>query len=433
MALAADDALVRKVAELEGRLSRLEAQAAADTARQTRDEITELRRELSVLAEEVEKLRLGEAEREMPEPKLRSLAVATSAGAIYRRKQGVSIAGYGEMIYENPASRTQSGSPVDRVGRFDFLRAVVYTGYRFNERFVFNSEVEFEHAGREVALEFAYLDYIAGPHLTVRGGKLLVPMGLTNEFHEPNAFLGVRRSETERRIIPSTWSENGFGALGSAGKLQYRVYLLNGLDAAGFSSDGLRGGRQDGAEARAADFALVGRLDLTPVPGFFFGGSVYRGGSGQGQFVDRGRELHVGTTIGELHAQLQARGFDVRGLYARASVGDAAELARLRGLSGKGAIGSTMHGGYLQLGYNLLSQIRESMRLTPYYRLEKLDTHARVPPGFAVDPARDRTLHTAGVEFRPIGGIVLKTDYQWLRDRARTGVNQFNLGLGYAF
>ena len=64
---------------------------------------------------------------------------------------------------------------------------------------------------------------------------------------------------TERRIIPTTWRENGVGVLGSVGPFAYRAYLLNGLDATGFSPEGLRGGRQKGSRALASDFGFAGR------------------------------------------------------------------------------------------------------------------------------------------------------------------------------
>ena len=116
-------------------------------------------------------------------------------------------------------------------------------GYRFDDRFLFNAEIEIEHAN-EISVEFAYVDYLLNDALTIRGGMVLVPLGLVNDFHEPTVFLGARRPQTERRIIPTTWRKNGVGVLGSAGPIAYRAYLLNGLDATGFSAQGLRGGRQ---------------------------------------------------------------------------------------------------------------------------------------------------------------------------------------------
>ncbi len=395
-------------------------------------ELEELSRKVDVLAEEVEKQRSGEPEVEVTPDQARALGLGFSAASVYRKQRGVSIAGYGEMLYENFASADQAGRTRNQGAQLDFLRAVLYFGYRFNDKFLFNSEIELEHAN-EIWTEFAYVDYIAHPALTVRGGLLLVPMGLTNEFHEPNTFLGARRTETESRIIPSTWRENGFGVVGSAGKFSYRAYVVNGMNAAGFTSDGLRGGRQRGSRARVSDAAFVGRLDATPIPGALVGGSFYVGGSDQDQFTLGGRQLNVKTTVGELHAQIQMRGVDFRGLFARTVLDDAAALNAVRNLTGGNAIAEQMDGGYLQIGYNVLSQSRDEAALTPFYRFEKFNTQKRPAAGFAANAAMDRKYHTAGLQFQPIRNVVVKADYQWIRNAANTGLGQFNIALGYSF
>jgi len=40
---------------------------------------------------------------------------------------------------------------------------------------------------------------------------------------------------------------------------------------------------------------------------------------------------------------------------------------------------------------------------------------------------------TLGVELKPIGGVVLKVDHAWVSSDADSGVNQFNVNVGYAF
>ena len=45
-------------------------------------------------------------------------------------------------------------------------------GYRFDDRFLFNAEVEIEHAN-EISVEFAYLDVLLNDALTIRGGMVL--------------------------------------------------------------------------------------------------------------------------------------------------------------------------------------------------------------------------------------------------------------------
>ena len=155
------------------------------------------------MAAEVEQLRSGETpEIPLSEERRRSLGLAPSAAATYSRTtEGVSFAGYGEMLLENFNSENESGAGNAPTTRLDFLRAILYAGYRFNDRFLFNSEIEVEHAN-EIWVEFAYLDYLVNDNLTVRGGMLLLPLGLINEYHEPTVFLGAKRPDTEQRILP---------------------------------------------------------------------------------------------------------------------------------------------------------------------------------------------------------------------------------------
>ena len=410
------------------------AAAASEADAQGETQIDELRRRLDVLAAELEKLRSGETPQiELTDERRRALGLAPSAAATYRRStEGMSFAGYGEMLLENYAGENEAGRGGAPTTRLDFLRAILYAGYRFNDKFLFNSEIEIEHSN-EASVEFAYVDYLAHDNLTVRGGMILLPLGLTNEFHEPTVFIGAKRPETEQRILPSTWRENGAGILGSTGIVNFRAYVTNGLRGAAFTSAGLRGGRQKGANALAADLAFSGRVDVTPTPGIFGGIGFYTGGSGQEQVVSDGARLDVGTTIVEAHGQAQMRGFDVRALFAQASIDGAGATSRALRLAVTAPIADTMRGGYLQAGYNVLSQFNTPVALAPYVRYEKVNTQHRIPAGFARDLARDGTFNTLGVELKPIPNVVVKTDYQWITNAAGTGRNQFNVNLGYAF
>ncbi|MBI2189637.1 MAG: hypothetical protein HYU37_21340 [Acidobacteria bacterium] len=408
---------------------------AATPAQTQQQQIEELERRVEVLAAEVEKLRSGEApEVELSDERRRALGLAPSAAATYRRAtQGISFAGYGEMLLENFASENEAGRGGAPTTRLDFLRAILYAGYRFNDKFLFNSEIEIEHAG-ETSVEFAYVDYLATDNLTLRGGMVLLPLGLTNEFHEPTVFVGAKRPETEQRILPSTWRENGAGILGSAGMVNFRAYVTNGLRGAGFTSAGLRGGRQKGANALAANLAFSGRVDVTPIPGVFGGIGVYNGGSGQEQVLLDGARLDVGTTILEGHAQAQLRGWDVRALVAEASIDEAGAVSRALRLPANTPIAETMRGGYVQVGYDILSQTAASeLSVMPYFRYEQVNTQHRIPAGFTRDLSRDGTFNTLGLEVKPIPSVVIKTDYQWITNAADTGRNQFNINLGYAF
>src|SRR5262249_19092958 len=203
----------------------------------------------------------------------------------------------------------------------------------FDKHFVLNTEIEYENAviasdrGGEAEVEFAYLDYMHSRPFNARAGLVLIPMGLVNELHEPTTFLGARRPDVEEFILPTTWRELGFGFYGSAGPLTYRGYMVNGLNAEGYSADeGIREGRQEGSEALAKTWAFTGRVDFTAVPGLLVGASIFTGNAGQGHETPSGTLIHAPTTVVDAHADWQWRGLWLRALYAHTSVGDAAEI-----------------------------------------------------------------------------------------------------------
>lgn len=405
--LACVPVLAQQTGDVEQRLQRLE--------RENQD----LRLRLDALDVEVERGAMREL---FPAITGSRYGLGPAASKVYGAGQGISIGGYGEAIYTN-----RQGQGADTV---DFLRAITYFGYKFDERWVFNSEIEFEHASTDqegsVSVEFAYIDRLVREEFNLRAGLLLVPMGFINELHEPTTFPSAARPETERRILPSTWRENGLGVFGELGDFSYKAYVVNGFDAEGFSAAGLRGGRQKGSIALAEDLALVGRLDYEGAPGFLIGGSLYRGDSGQDR--DLG---DVGTTIYELHAEWSHRGLRLRALAAQAELDDVAQLNAARGLVGDDSVGERLRGAYVEAGYDVLQVLAPGSRstLTPFVRVETLDTQHAVPAGFASKSSTDNDIVTFGVSYQPIDSIVVKLDYEdW-----DNGTDRWNLLLGYVF
>ncbi len=439
--LAQEDELRQRIAALERQIELLQRQwASRDSA-----ELAMLRRQIEAITREIEELRLGQDV--VVRADSGRFGFGPAASKVYGVGQGVSIGGYGEVLYENFAGERQDGAPADRTDQIDALRAIVYVGYKFSDRFLFNSEIEFEHGTTDqagsVSLEFAYLDWLVSEGVGARAGLLLVPMGFLNELHEPPTFLGTKRPETEQQIIPSTWRENGLGLFGDVGRFSYRAYLINGFDAigggssdaSGYSASGLRGGRQKGSKAIAEDLAGVVRLDYTGLPGLRVGGSLYAGQAGQNvaSTVDAGVTIGATTIIWEGHAEYRGRGLDLRALVAVADVGDVAEINAARGLTGQASVGERLYGWYLQAGYDVLRGAKTSQRLVPYVRFERLNTQDEVPEGFAANPATDRSILSLGAAWKPIVQIVVKADYQLHSNDADTGIDQLNVALGYLF
>jgi hypothetical protein len=208
---------------------------------------------------------------------------------------------------------------------------------------------------------------------------------------------------------------------------------VTGLDGDGFSASGLRGGRQKGARAKAEDWAWVGRLDWTATPGLLVGASAYVGDSGQGLTGDDGAELGVRTVIWDVHADWRWRGVRGRGLWTSAELDDVAELNHALGLEGTSSVGTRLEGGYVEVGYDLLAGRGGRSSLIPFGRWETVDTQAEVPEGYSRKGSTDLEVLTLGLAYQPIEQIVIKLDWQDLDDAAGTGVDRFNVGLGYIF
>ncbi|HEX4962576.1 MAG TPA: porin [Thermoanaerobaculia bacterium] len=424
--------LEKEIAALRAEVEALRAQGGPAAER-----LNEIERQIAVLAQEIETMKLGEAAATADRS---NQGMGPAASKIYHSGNGFAAGGYGEVVYHHFDGKLQDGSRSDATDEADLQRAVLYFGYKFNDRFLFNSELEIEHAvtasdkDGETEVEFAYADYLWKPQANLRAGLLLMPVGLLNEYHEPTVFLGMNRNFVETAIIPTTWREIGFGLYGEAGPWRYRTYVTNGLDASRFAADGLGEGSGEGSHAKAEDLAWVGRLDFTGVAGLLAGGSVFTGDSGQGLLDDAGRRIGGRVTLYEGHLDWRWRGLQFRALGVRSRVGDAAAIDRALGLEGEEGIGKAQRGAYAEAGFDLLSLRPGSrQRLIPFVRYESYDTQSEVPAGFERNPANDVRVLTFGFNYYPIDQLVLKTSILRVRNEARTGQNEIQIGLGYVF
>jgi hypothetical protein len=432
------------------------AQLVAGVSHAADDRVAELERRIDDLARAVDQLKGGAA---ADTTKLVSTnGLGPAASKVYGAPRGISIGGYGEMLYENFDRERQDGTPSGRLDRLDFLRQVLYVGHRFDDRLVLNSGVAIEHAGirdqatvegradpltgdvtaaadlsGEVLLEFAYLEWAQRREFGVRAGMLLVPLGIVNERHEPTSFFAARRPDVEQRIIPTTWSANGVGFFGEfPSGIAYRLYLTEGLDGAHFDAGGIRAGRQRGSRSLFTQPGVSARLDYSGVSGLMLGGSVYTGNCWQ-EFQPAANDLAPRLTLADVHGRLEWRRLRARALYAAGSLSDAGALSDALGLVGNERIGESFFGAYVEAAYEVLSPRGESrFQFAPYLRWETYDTQNDVAGG-SEDPALEHTVVTAGAAFRPHPNVVVKADREWRSNPATTEIPQWNLALGYMF
>lgn len=117
---------------------------------------------------------------------------------------------------------------------FQLPRLTVFISSSIKNRIKFLSEIEFEEGGKEINIEFASMDIQIHPLLNLRGGVIMNPIGAFNQNHDGPKWEFISRPISSTTIIPSTWSNVGFGLYGKTASNNfiwgYEIYFTNGFD-----------------------------------------------------------------------------------------------------------------------------------------------------------------------------------------------------------
>lgn len=346
--------------------------------------------------------------------------------------KAVTVGAYGETTYNQPEGDN---------GELDVQRLVLLFGYRFNDKTQFVTEVELEHV-EEVFVEQAFVNYAVGDNVSLRGGLMLVPMGIVNEYHEPTTFNGVERPAVDNAIVPTTWREIGVGVSGRLPEqsLTYQAYVFNGFkstvnedgEVTGFlkGSNGLRGGRQKAIKSTVDSPTLSTKLEYYGIPGLRLGLSGYFGKTQAADDVEDIDGANIGISMVGFDARYAFRRFAARGQFIYASLTDTEAYNTLT----ERDLGSALMGYYGELAYNLLP-LNKEQRLFAFARYENYDTHADTDGLLVRNDAYNRTDVTTGLSYHIAPGVVLKGDYQF-RSNAQDNSevpNQLNFGIGVWF
>ena len=357
------------------------------------------------------------------------------------------VGGYGEVHYNQP----MSGSTYNN-GKLDVHRVVMLLGYNFNEKTQFISEIEFEHVS-EVYIEQAFLNYKLNNAINFRGGLMLVPMGIVNEYHEPTTFNGVERPLIDNTIAPTTWREIGVGITGTIlpASMKYQAYLMNGFNGYNGSaklngSKGLRSGRQKGAESYISSPNFAGKVEYFGVRGLNIGLSAYLGKTQSTLYDGMDKDDNaaiasadssvIGISMFGLDARYSLKGLQLRGQLYYSSLSNSDEYNEFTAATNGSLndLGSAMIGYYVEAGYNVLRTVNTEKQLVPFVRYEFLNTHSSVENNISKNPSYEKTAITTGLTLALTKGAVVKTDIQFLKNAATDKyAKTFNAGIGVMF
>lgn len=117
---------------------------------------------------------------------------------------------------------------------FQLPRLTLFMSSTIKKRIKFLTEIEFEEGGKEINIEFASMDVEVNPLFNLRGGVIMNPIGAFNQNHDGPKWEFISRPLSATTIIPSTFSNAGFGIFGKYGRKKliwaYELYVTNGFD-----------------------------------------------------------------------------------------------------------------------------------------------------------------------------------------------------------
>jgi hypothetical protein len=285
----------------------------------------------------------------------------------------------------------------------------------------------------------------------VRGGLILTPMGIVNEYHEPTTFNGVERPQIDNNISPTTWREIGLGITGIIlpVSLKYQAYIMNGFNgydgqARIGGASGLRGGRQKGANSYISSPNFSGKVEYFGIRGLNLGLSGYFGNTQSTLYngIDKNDEAAiakadssvVGISMIGADARYSYKGLKLTGQFYYTLLSNTDAYNQFTKSKGGGNLGSSMFGYYVDLGYNILRSVKTEKQLIPFVRYSNYDTHYTVPENITDNLSYQKNVITTGLSFFLTKGAVVKTDLQFVKNGASDKyATTLNAGFGIMF
>jgi hypothetical protein len=117
---------------------------------------------------------------------------------------------------------------------FQMRRMSLFVSSSIHRKLKFLTEIEFEGGTKEINIEFAALDFQFHHLFNFRGGIVMNPIGGFNQNHDGPRWEIIDRPISATQLLPSTFSNVGFGFFGKTYKPNYvwayELYLTNGFN-----------------------------------------------------------------------------------------------------------------------------------------------------------------------------------------------------------
>lgn len=363
--------------------------------------------------------------------------------AIYSRpftaagKLPVSLGGYVEANWQHLGT-----NGVSEGHQLQFRRLTLFVASTISKRIKFLSEIEFEPADKEIAIEFAAIDIELHSLANLRAGMIVNPIGAFNQNHDGPKWEFVDRPLSATQMLPATWSNAGFGLYGKKYSKNwmfgYELYATSGFDNSIIDNsenktflpaaknnterfEELPGGTPLYTAKIAVRNTKIGEL------GFSYMGGIYNRWQDDGLIIDKKRNLSVFAI--DFNTTLPKAGTYITGEWAWINVQVPDFYTE--------QFGSKQHGGFVDIVQPLLKRNILGWQNAVFnfaFRTEYVDWNA----GKFISTGTNISDHIFSImpalSFRPTQQTVIRLNYRysWTSDflgniPARTAGFQFGI------
>jgi len=323
---------------------------------------------------------------------------------------------------------------------FQARRMTVFMSASITKRIKFLSELEYEDGTEEIAIEFAAMDIALHPLLNFRGGIVMNPIGGFNQNHDGPKWEFIDRPDEAVEMLPSTWSNVGFGLYGKTYSgnwiFGYEAYLTNGFDDSVIDNEHNKTFMPASKENRSRFEESSNGVPLTTAKiaiknrkigeiGLSYMGGVYNTFLSDGVVVDSKRRLDVFAV--DLNTTIKKTGTYIVGeaSYTMIDIPDTYTQQ----------YGSKQWGGFIDIVQPVIRREIldwEDATLNIAVRLDYLDWNIGTFKESNTNIGDERFSITPAISFRPTQQTVLRLNYKYSWDTdildnpaAKTGALMF--------
>lgn len=270
----------------------------------------------------------------------------------------------------------------------------------------------------EGSLDFeeAWIQKDFNEHLSVRAGKLVLPVGAVNIADNHTQF-SLFDAEEEQSVMPAAWKVFGVSLEGGLNDWEYQLMLTQSLNPALFNgSTWIRDGITNSL-GKSDNYGGAVRIDYNGISNMRLGVSGY---------IDKN------VSLGSFDMEFDDYNWIVRG---NIDYGHLSHSSRFSEESDTG-IGKNSLAYAFEAGYDIFSRFQKlkgNQKMYIYAHYGYYNTMESVSKGIEADPTYKKNIFSCGLNYRPISAVTVRAEY--LNRHYGNGYNQHvtTLGLSYSF